>query len=94
MADRDTDLERIKQLIDIMKENSLVELQIEHGDDKIVLKISPDFVKPTIDGLSKNLIEYKISEPLPEMTKDYINELQIKNKLNVSDESEIEKISI
>ena len=38
MAERDTDLERIKQLIDIMKENGLVELQIEHDDDKIVLK--------------------------------------------------------
>ena len=38
MADRDTDLERIKQLIDVMKENDLVELQIEHDDDKIVLK--------------------------------------------------------
>ena len=38
MADRESDLERIKQLIDIMKENGLVELQIEHEDDKIVLK--------------------------------------------------------
>ncbi|MFC1636264.1 acetyl-CoA carboxylase biotin carboxyl carrier protein [Planctomycetota bacterium] len=38
MADRDTDIERIKQLIDIMKENGLVELQIEHDDNKIVLK--------------------------------------------------------
>ncbi len=38
MADRDTDLERIKQLIDVMRENDLVELQIEHDDDKIVLK--------------------------------------------------------
>ncbi|OHB76946.1 MAG: acetyl-CoA carboxylase, biotin carboxyl carrier protein [Planctomycetes bacterium RBG_16_55_9] len=38
MADRGTDLERIKQLVDLMKENGLVELQIEHDDDKIVLK--------------------------------------------------------
>jgi acetyl-CoA carboxylase biotin carboxyl carrier protein len=38
MAERDTDLERIKKLIDIMKENGLVELQIEHDDDKIILK--------------------------------------------------------
>ena len=38
MAERESDLERIKQLIDIMKENGLVELQIEHEDDKIVLK--------------------------------------------------------
>lgn len=38
MADRDTDVERIKQLVDLMKTNDLVELQIEHDDDKIVLK--------------------------------------------------------
>ncbi len=38
MADKDTDLEKIKQLVDLMKENGLVELQIEHDDDKIVLK--------------------------------------------------------
>lgn len=38
MADRDKDLEKIKQLVDLMKENGLIELQIEHDDDKIVLK--------------------------------------------------------
>jgi acetyl-CoA carboxylase biotin carboxyl carrier protein len=46
MADKDkesdkdehADLKRIKQLIEIMKENGLVEIQIEHEDDKIVLK--------------------------------------------------------
>jgi len=34
----DADLKRIKQLIDIMKENGLVEIEIKHDDDKIVLK--------------------------------------------------------
>ncbi len=34
----DADLKKIKQLIDIMKENGLVEIEIEHDDDKIVLK--------------------------------------------------------
>ncbi len=34
----DEDLKKIKQLIDIMKENGLVEIEIKHDDDKIVLK--------------------------------------------------------
>jgi acetyl-CoA carboxylase biotin carboxyl carrier protein len=34
----DADLKKIKQLIDIMKENGLVEIEIKHDDDKIVLK--------------------------------------------------------
>ena len=38
MADKDADLKKIKQLIDIMKENDLVEIEIKHDDDKIVLK--------------------------------------------------------
>jgi acetyl-CoA carboxylase biotin carboxyl carrier protein len=36
--DDDADLKKIKQLIDIMKENGLVEIEIKHDDDKIVLK--------------------------------------------------------
>lgn len=36
--DKDTDLKRIKQLIEIMKENGLVEIEIKHDEDKIVLK--------------------------------------------------------
>ncbi|UCC97392.1 MAG: acetyl-CoA carboxylase biotin carboxyl carrier protein [Phycisphaerales bacterium] len=36
--DKDADLKKIKQLIDIMKENGLVEIEIKHDDDKIVLK--------------------------------------------------------
>jgi acetyl-CoA carboxylase biotin carboxyl carrier protein len=46
MADKDknsdkdehADLKRIKQLIEIMEQNGLVEIAIEHADDKIVLK--------------------------------------------------------
>ncbi len=34
----DADLKKIKQLIEIMKENGLVEIEIKHDDDKIVLK--------------------------------------------------------
>jgi acetyl-CoA carboxylase biotin carboxyl carrier protein len=40
MAREDNDVERIKELIEIMKENELVELEIKHGDDKIFLKRS------------------------------------------------------
>ncbi len=40
MAQKDSDSQRIEELIEIMKRNDLVEVQIEHGDDKIVLKRS------------------------------------------------------
>jgi acetyl-CoA carboxylase biotin carboxyl carrier protein len=35
---KDRDLQKIKELIEIMKQNELVEVEIKHGDDKIVLK--------------------------------------------------------
>ena len=38
MAQKDSDLQKIKELIEIMKENELVEVEIKHGDDKIFLK--------------------------------------------------------
>lgn len=38
--DKDSDLKKIKQLIEIMKDNELVEVEIKHGDDKIFLKRS------------------------------------------------------
>ena len=38
MAEKDTDIKKIQQLIEIMKENGLVEIEIKHDDDKIVLK--------------------------------------------------------
>ena len=37
---RDSDFQRIKKLIEIMKENELMEVEIKHGDDKILLKRS------------------------------------------------------
>ena len=40
MAQKDTDLQKIKELIEIMKDNELVEVEIKHGDDKILLKRS------------------------------------------------------
>ncbi|MHC4336930.1 MAG: acetyl-CoA carboxylase biotin carboxyl carrier protein [Planctomycetota bacterium] len=39
MAEKKTsDLKKIKELIQIMKQNDLVEVEIKHGDDKIFLK--------------------------------------------------------
>ena len=38
MAQKDTDLQKIKELIEIMERNGLVEVEIKHGDDKIFLK--------------------------------------------------------
>ena len=38
MAQKDADLQKIKELIEIMKTNDLVEVEIKHGDDKISLK--------------------------------------------------------
>ncbi len=38
MAQKNNDLQKIAELIEIMKENDLVEVEIKHGDDKICLK--------------------------------------------------------
>ena len=37
---KDSDVQKIKELIEIMKRNELVEVEISHGDDKIFLKRS------------------------------------------------------
>lgn len=38
MAQKYSDLQKIKDLIEIMKDNDLVEVEIKHGDEQIVLK--------------------------------------------------------
>ncbi len=38
MALKNGDLEKINELIEIMKQNDLVEVEIKHGDDRISLK--------------------------------------------------------
>ncbi len=38
MSDKNSDLKKIEQLLEIMKENDLVEIEVKSGDDKIVLK--------------------------------------------------------
>ena len=40
MSQKDTDFQKIKKLIKIMKANDLVEVEIKHADDKILLKRS------------------------------------------------------
>jgi len=40
MTQKDTDLQKIKELLKIMKNNELIEIEIKHGDDKIFLKRS------------------------------------------------------
>jgi len=38
MAEKDADVQKIKELIRIMKENDLVEIDLQHGDDRIALR--------------------------------------------------------
>jgi acetyl-CoA carboxylase biotin carboxyl carrier protein len=49
MAEKDGDLKRIKELIEIMDQNGLAEIEIKHGDDKIVLKRYPP-QQPAVAG--------------------------------------------
>jgi acetyl-CoA carboxylase biotin carboxyl carrier protein len=84
MADKNTDLERIKRLIDLMKENGLVELQIEHDDDKIVLKRAQP--QPAVRDLpvvrpeSYAVPEAPASANLPSVTKQE-NLMEIKSPI-------------
>ena len=38
MSDKNSDLKKIEQLLEIMKKNDLIEIELKSGDDKIVLK--------------------------------------------------------
>lgn len=38
MPEKDADLQKIKELIEIMKQNDLLEVEIKHGEDRIFLK--------------------------------------------------------
>jgi acetyl-CoA carboxylase biotin carboxyl carrier protein len=38
MADKDADVQRIKELLKIMKENDLAEIDIRHGEDQLTLR--------------------------------------------------------
>jgi len=47
--DKDNDLDRIRDILEIMKANDLVEVEIKHGDDKILLKRGSSV--PVISGV-------------------------------------------
>ncbi len=55
MADKDADLQKIKELIRIMKENDLVKIDIRHGEDYISLQRAqpqqPGIMGPVITSL-------------------------------------------
>jgi acetyl-CoA carboxylase biotin carboxyl carrier protein len=38
MAEKDADIQKIRELIRIMKENDLVEIDIQHGEDRVALR--------------------------------------------------------
>ncbi|MCH8215477.1 MAG: acetyl-CoA carboxylase biotin carboxyl carrier protein [Planctomycetes bacterium] len=47
MAQENSDLKMVKELIAIMKDNDLVEVKIEHGEDKLCLKRSAGQAVPS-----------------------------------------------
>ena len=51
MTQKGSDLQKIKELLKIMKANDLVELEIKHGDDKIVLKRSGPAPAPAVTSV-------------------------------------------
>jgi len=78
MAEKDTDIKKIKKLIEIMKENGLVEIEIKHDDDKIVLKraqpqqivsgipmMSPESAVPVGIESTDTVSQSSASKPVP-----------------------------
>ncbi len=65
MAEKDKDLNRITELIEIMKNNGLVELEIKNGDDKIVLKRAQP-QPPSIAGVPIVPVASGVAQPQPE----------------------------
>ena len=51
MAQAQSDLETIKELITIMKDNDLVEVNIEHGEDKLRLRRAEPAQAPTLTAV-------------------------------------------
>ncbi len=80
MTQEDTDLQKIKKLIEIMKENDLVEVEIKHGDDKILLKRCSSanqvgagpIIEPSISTAKAQLLKREVESD--EQTKNEIQE--------------------
>jgi acetyl-CoA carboxylase biotin carboxyl carrier protein len=51
MAQAQSDLETIKEIIAIMKDNDLIEVNIEHGEDKLRLRRAEPAPAPTLTAL-------------------------------------------
>jgi len=73
MAQKDTDLQKIKELIEIMERNGLIELGLKHGDDKIFLKryVPP---QPMPAGTGAVRPESAVSSAGGDMTKSPVAE--------------------
>lgn len=54
MSQKNSDLQKIKELIEIMKQNGLVEVEIKHGDDKIFIKRSQP--QPVLGGAAAPVV--------------------------------------
>jgi acetyl-CoA carboxylase biotin carboxyl carrier protein len=68
MAEKDADVQKIKELIRIMKENDLVRLDIQHGDDRIALERAqphpPAAVSPVIAAVPGAMAPMAVPNPL------------------------------
>jgi acetyl-CoA carboxylase biotin carboxyl carrier protein len=90
MAQKDSDLQRIEELIEIMKQNDLVEVEIKHGDDKIFLKRSQPqpalgkdvvpMIEPAVP-VRPNGIQTSASEASPSGTQPQQGLVEIKSPL-------------
>lgn len=58
MSEKENDFQKIKKLIKIMKENDLIEVEIKHGEDKILLKRSGPQQPLTAVGLTGANIQF------------------------------------
>lgn len=93
MAQKDSDLQKIEELIEIMKQNDLVEVEIKHGEDKVFLKRSQPqsagktVVVPMIDPavsavpVRSNGIQTPASEAAPSGTQSKEGLVEIKSPL-------------
>ena len=93
MAQKDSDLQRIEELIEIMKRNGLVEVEIQHGEDKILLKRSQPqsalgkavtvvpMVEPGMSAVRPNEVQTPADEISPSGTTSQQGLVEIKSPL-------------
>jgi len=92
MAEKDADVQKIKELLKIMKANDLVEIDIRHGDDQISLKraqpVQPgNIAGPIIASLPAGLTgaavtaEQGIGAGVPSATAEQEELLEIKSPI-------------